>query len=95
MIMKKARIITTNEIVELTGERAEIRCIAHAYKTVDGREIPQSVLRFENEIDWEQRRYEIASAMFASSHHLTAEEAVMNAEDLIQELKKFNDNHGK
>lgn len=40
------------------------------------------------EPDWEQRRYEIALAMFASPHHLTAEEAVMNADELIAELKK-------
>lgn len=40
------------------------------------------------EIDWEQRRYEIAKAMFASPYHLTAEEAVLNADALIAELKK-------
>ncbi len=45
--------------------------------------------RLQNgEVDWEQRRYEIAKAMFASPHHLTAEEAVMNADELIAELKK-------
>lgn len=37
--------------------------------------------------DWEQRRYEIALAMFASPYHLTAEEAVMNADELIEALK--------
>ena len=42
----------------------------------------------KKEIDWEQRRYEIALAMFASPHYLTAEEAVINADDLIAELKK-------
>lgn len=44
------------------------------------------------EPDWEQRRYEIATAMFASPHHLTAEEAVMNADELIAELKKTQEN---
>lgn len=38
--------------------------------------------------DWEQRRYEIALAMFASPYQLTAEEAVMNADELIEALKK-------
>ena len=40
------------------------------------------------EPDWEQRRYEIALAMFASPYHLSAKEAVMNADELIAELKK-------
>ena len=45
-------------------------------------------IRVQREPDWEQRRYEIALAMFASPHYLTAQEAVMNADDLIAELKK-------
>lgn len=38
--------------------------------------------------DWEQRRYEIALALFISPFYLTAEEAVMNADDLIKALKE-------
>lgn len=37
--------------------------------------------------DWEQRRYEIALALFVSPPYLSAEEAVMNADDLIKALK--------
>lgn len=40
------------------------------------------------EVDWEQRRYEIAKAMFASPYHLSAKESVLNADELIAELKK-------
>lgn len=49
-------------------------------------EIPGTCL--DTTPDWEQRRYEIALALFASPHYLTAEEAVMNADDLIRELQK-------
>lgn len=52
-------------------------------------------MRDQYEPDWEQRRYEIALAMFASPHYVTAEEAVMNADDLIAELKKQRKNDYK
>ncbi|RLT75601.1 hypothetical protein D7V95_13085 [bacterium J10(2018)] len=57
-------------------------------RTMDAIQSINRKMRDQYEPDWEQRRYEIALAMFASPHYVTAEEAVMNADDLIAELKK-------
>lgn len=43
----------------------------------------------DNEIDWEQRRYEIAKECYARQD-VSAEKAVMWADRLIEELKKRN-----
>ena len=42
------------------------------------------------EIDWEQRRYEIAKDLYCCHQHTnySAESAVKNADALIEELKK-------
>lgn len=55
-------------------------------KIIADLEIPGTCL--DSTPDWEHRRYEIALALFASPHNLTAEEAVMNADDLIRALQK-------
>lgn len=39
-------------------------------------------------IDWEQRRYEIALAMYSHYPDLTARMAVFHADELIKALKK-------
>lgn len=43
----------------------------------------------KDEIDWEQRRYEIARDVYANQFHgnLTAEKAVKKADELIKILK--------
>lgn len=41
-----------------------------------------------NEIDWEQRRYEIARDLYAANRDATAERCVAWADALIDELKK-------
>lgn len=40
------------------------------------------------EIDWEQRRYEIAKQIASCAHNSSARYAVDKAEELIAELKK-------
>lgn len=59
----KARIKSTGEWVELTDtvaykEPETMEC----KETINGRIIPIHDLEFEQPIDWEQRRYEIAKA---------------------------------
>ena len=39
-------------------------------------------------IDWEQRRYEIAKSLCAATNHISAKDAVWDADLLIKELKK-------
>ena len=39
-------------------------------------------------IDWEQRRYEIAKSVYAATNHISAKDAVWDADLLIKELKK-------
>lgn len=95
---KKAYIKTTGEVVEVTFCDETMHCTANCFKTRDGRIIPQSVLQFAPEINWEQRRYEIAKDIFV--HRLTlpeerlslteegdAEIAVDLADALIDALK--------
>lgn len=42
----------------------------------------------EKEIDWEQRRYEIAKERYCSANFPSAVDAVKSADLLIEELKK-------
>ncbi|MCM1075986.1 MAG: hypothetical protein NC411_01335 [Bacteroides sp.] len=60
-VFKKARIKLTGEVVEVEPYES-VKCSIPAFKTIDGRIIPQTVLQFTPEIDWEQRRYELAKA---------------------------------
>lgn len=41
-----------------------------------------------NDIDWEQRRYEIARDLYSANRDATAEQCVRRADALIDELKK-------
>lgn len=40
------------------------------------------------EIDWEQRRYEIARELYAANRDASAERCVAWADELVKELKK-------
>lgn len=76
------------------------------YETENGRHLPVYMLEFENEIDWEQRRYEIAKVAMAGnlaapvvdgidpnpSIQSLARHSVMLADALIEELKKGGQN---
>lgn len=92
----KARIKSTGEWVELTEEvtykmpeRMECK------ETINGRIIPIYDLEFEQPIDWEQRRYEIAKDVYlyriANSDlpdEWNAKRALETADELIKLLKK-------
>lgn len=96
---KKARIKQTGEVVEVRPLGFHAKCNIPMFRTKDCREVPQYALQFEPEIDWEQRRYEIAKDIFV--HRLTlpqerlslteeadAEIAVELADALVEALKK-------
>lgn len=57
-----ARIKPTGETVGVEPS-GTMRISCGAYHTNDGRRIPGTALEFEKDIDWEQRRYEIAKEM--------------------------------
>lgn len=63
-VFKKAQIKVTGEVVEVVPCES-LKCTVPAFKTLDGRIIPHSLLQFTPEIDWEQRRYEIARDVMA------------------------------
>lgn len=84
----KAKVKDTGEVVEVTPCSAPINVRLAFYETEQGRKFPMFALEFEKEIDWEQRRYEIAKAIFAYHQTYTASEAVEAADDLIAELQK-------
>lgn len=65
VVFKKARIRATGEIVEVTPQDEPMTYSSYPYKAADGRLIPACALQFEPEIDWEQRRYEIAKSIMA------------------------------
>lgn len=94
-----ARIKHTGEPVEVEPSGV-IQISCNSYMTEQGRRIPAMALEFEKEIDWEQRRYEIAKELmkgFAANSHnncvdasyeMLAQWSVCGADALIAELKK-------
>lgn len=95
-----ARIKHTGETVEVEQSGTmQISCAS--YMTKQGRRIPATALEFEKQIDWEQRRYEIAKAalqgiltsavMYDGCHQssdIVSNMAIRYADDLIAKLKK-------
>lgn len=76
------------------------------YRSKDGRDFPMYALEFEKDIDWEQRRYEIAKDVMQgilfgftatkedveNNCNDVAQAAIMLADALIAELKKGGQN---
>lgn len=99
----KAKVKTTGEIIEVEPA-GSLNCPVSVYQTGNGRKFPMYALEFEKDIDWEQRRYEIAKDMIAaflsnscSNVYLgypyeQAKSAVTFADALIAELKKGGQN---
>ena len=89
----KAKYKTTGEIIEVEPA-GSLNCPVSVYQTKNGRKFPMYALEFENEIDWEQRRYEIAKDILAATYDFPmdgksyAKVAVGVADALIAELKK-------
>lgn len=96
----KAKVKATGEIVELNEKVSFIDYARGIYKDTDGKKYHYDELEFileknEKPIDWEQRRYEIAKEIYM--HRIKnslcnvkddAEEAVLWADYLIEELQK-------
>lgn len=88
----KAKYKTTGETVEVEPIGTWNRAVT-LYLAKDGRRFPMYALEFEKDIDWEQRRYEIAKDVFASTYNIfqnkgLAKMAVHAADALIAELKE-------
>ena len=95
----KAKYKTTGEIIEVEPA-GSLNCPVTVYQTENGRKFPMYALEFEKDIDWEQRRYEIAKDMMAAflsnscsnvymgNPDEQAKCAVMFTDALITELKK-------
>lgn len=91
-------------VVKDTGETVMVRMCCEPltvrtamYETPEGRKFPMFALEYKKEIDWEQRRYEVAkNAMVGlmAGHHTIydadklATVAMKYADALINELKK-------
>lgn len=93
---------------KITGEMIEVepagscKSTVTLYRSKDGRDFPMYALEFEKDIDWEQRRYEIAKTVICAqitapiipgvdpnpSISDLAERSVLIADALIAELKK-------
>lgn len=80
VVFKKARIRATGEIVEVTPQDEPMTYSGYPYKAADGRLIPACALQFEPEIDWEQRRYEIAKDVTAAMYSKETEGKYSNPE---------------
>ena len=64
----KARVKSTGEIVEISPSGVTtVQRTCTKYATKDGRELLDMALDFLPNINWEQRRYEIAKEVLASS----------------------------
>jgi len=99
-VIMKARVKDTGEVVDVRPCSEPLNVRLAFYETENGRKFPMFALEFETEIDWEQRRYEIAKELmrgFATNPHnmlvdakigTLAEWSVSGANALIAELKK-------
>lgn len=89
----KAKYKTTGEIIEVEPA-GSLNCPVSVYQTKNGRKFPMYALEFEKEINWEQRRYEIAKDILVATYDFPmdgksyAKVAVGVADALIAELKK-------
>jgi len=94
----KARFKATGETVDVKPfGTMNVSC--SAYITEDGHKMPGTALEFEKEINWEQRRYELAkSAMqgvlsnpafcnMQSKESITIKIAIVCADEMIKNLK--------
>lgn len=102
--MQKVVIKDTGETVMVRPCREPLNARLAFYETEDGRKFPMFALEFSKEIDWEQRRYEIAKDMMAvierHNNETTgfknpthqAQYAIECADALIAELKKGGQN---
>lgn len=92
---------------KLTGETVDVEPAGTwnsqvaLYQTKDGRRFPMYALEFEKDIDWEERRFNLASKLMIERLSCTEWEeeeidssirfAVLGADALIAELKKENE----
>lgn len=96
--MQKVVIKDTGETVMVRPCREPLNARLAFYETEDGRKFPMFALEFSKEIDWEQRRYEIAKECVAVlmrneiTLHDAAKISVKQADALIAELKKGGQN---
>lgn len=102
--MQKVVVKDTGETVMVRPCREPLNARLAFYETEDGRKFPMFALEFSKEIDWEQRRYEIAKDMMAvierHNNETTgfknpthqAQYAIECADALIAELKKGGQN---
>lgn len=92
----KAIVKITGEVVDVTPHTMmNISCAS--YKDKNGRILPSTSLEFEKQIDWEQRRYELAkdiSCAYLQAHTNVpfleiAKVSVKFADELITQLKEI------
>lgn len=102
--MQKVVVKYTGETVRVRPCREPLNAKLAFYETDDGRKFPMFALEFSKEIDWEQRRYEIAKeairgvALNADCFtrieiETTVNNALELADLLIVELKKLKATH--
>lgn len=101
--MQKVVVKDTGETIMVRPCREPLNARLAFYETEDGRKFPMFALKFSKEIDWEQRRYEIAKeavrgvALNADCFTRVEIETTVNnalelADLLIAELKKGGQN---
>lgn len=101
--MQKVVVKDTGETVMVRPCREPLNAKLAFYETDDGRKFPMFALEFSKEIDWEQRRYEIAKEAIRGvalntdcftriEIETTVNNALELADLLIVELKKGGQN---
>nr|DAU14181.1 MAG TPA: restriction endonuclease [Caudoviricetes sp.] len=102
--MQKVVVKDTGETVMVRPCREPLNARLAFYETEDGRKFPMFALEFSKEIDWEQRRYEIAKEAIIGvalnvdrftriEIETTVNNALELADLLIVELKKLKATH--
>lgn len=69
----KATFKHTGETVYVTPTNNHAKCHVPTYRAKDGREFLATAIEFEKEIDWEQRRFQLARDIFVARLNLPQE----------------------
>ena len=85
----KCRIKKTGEIINIS-EYADVeldKCNDYGDPIRLGFDEVEFIQEKQSDIDWEQRRYEIAKSVYAYTNNISAKDAVRDADKLIEQLR--------
>lgn len=84
----KARVKTTGQTIDVVSiGRISVTKSIQEFKSKDGDIFNENEIEFDDTIDWEQRRYEIAKDLYVKYDTMDVIDCVASADELIKTLK--------